>query len=105
MPLSQRNVACGGTFDCMHAGHRLLLAATALASNERVLIGVTGDLLLAKKKYASHLQSYDDRARAAASYVKGEDRHEMWTRTVDGHNGYARVDTRSGYVAHAGTWE
>lgn len=34
--------AVGGTFDRLHAGHRLLLAATALVSTQYVFIGFTG---------------------------------------------------------------
>lgn len=36
------NVAVGGTFDRMHAGHRLLLTATALVCTKHVFMGVTG---------------------------------------------------------------
>ena len=41
-PLSFSHVAVGGTFDRLHVGHRLLLAATALICTEYVYIGVTG---------------------------------------------------------------
>ena len=41
-PLSFESVAVGGTFDRLHVGHRLLLAATALVSTKQVYIGVTG---------------------------------------------------------------
>ena len=41
-PLSFESVAVGGTFDRLHVGHRLLLAATALVSTKHVYIGVTG---------------------------------------------------------------
>jgi hypothetical protein len=40
--LQFENVAVGGTFDRLHAGHRLLLAATALVSVDKVFIGITG---------------------------------------------------------------
>ena len=36
----------------------------------RVYIGITGEKLLANKKFAELLQSYDDRAAAAADYVR-----------------------------------
>jgi bifunctional ADP-heptose synthase (sugar kinase/adenylyltransferase) len=35
-------VAVGGTFDRLHAGHRLLLAATALVCKKQVYAGITG---------------------------------------------------------------
>ncbi len=41
-PLSFAHVAVGGTFDRLHVGHRLLLAATALICSEKLYIGVTG---------------------------------------------------------------
>lgn len=33
----------GGTFDRLHAGHRLLLAATALVAREHIFVGITGE--------------------------------------------------------------
>lgn len=43
-------VAVGGTFDRLHAGHRLLLAVAALVCSRTLYIGVTGDLLLVAKQ-------------------------------------------------------
>ena len=42
---SYLKVAVGGTFDRLHAGHRLLLAATALVASHGVFIGLTGEQL------------------------------------------------------------
>ena len=42
-PLTFRKVAVGGTFDRMHAGHRLLLAATALVTRGEIFVGITGE--------------------------------------------------------------
>lgn len=39
--LQYDNVAVGGTFDRLHAGHRILLAAAALVSRKLLYVGVT----------------------------------------------------------------
>lgn len=63
-------VAVGGTFDHLHAGHKLLLTATALLLQpkfryddplRRLIIGVTGDQLLVNKKHAEYMQSWKER--------------------------------------------
>lgn len=36
-------VAVGGTFDHLHAGHKILLTMTALLANKSVVVGVTGE--------------------------------------------------------------
>ncbi|KAI0593651.1 pantetheine-phosphate adenylyltransferase-like protein [Biscogniauxia sp. FL1348] len=64
-------VCLGGTFDHLHPGHKLLLTAAVLllevpedASSGpcRFIIGITGDELLKRKKYAELVQSWDERA-------------------------------------------
>lgn len=40
------HVALGGTFDRLHAGHRLLLAAAAAITSGSLYVGVTGEALL-----------------------------------------------------------
>lgn len=67
--LQFKNVAVGGTFDRLHAGHRLLLAATALVSTERIFIGITSDKLLANKRNKELLETYDKREAAAVAYM------------------------------------
>lgn len=62
-PLRYERVAVGGTFDRLHAGHRLLLAATAALSSRYVFVGVTSDALLANKRAAHLLQTYEARRR------------------------------------------
>lgn len=43
-PLLFSNTAVGGTFDRLHAGHRILLAATALVTTTLAFVGVTSRL-------------------------------------------------------------
>lgn len=63
-------VIVGGTFDNIHAGHKLLLTATALllqpvtnlsSRPRRLIVGITGDELLKNKKYAEFLKSWKQR--------------------------------------------
>ena len=59
----------GGTFDRLHAGHRLLLAASALLARDSLFVGVTGDALLAGNAHKERLQPYATREAAAASFA------------------------------------
>lgn len=47
---SYENVVLGGTFDRIHAGHKLLLAMSALCAQKRLLIGVSRGPLLDNKE-------------------------------------------------------
>lgn len=69
VPLQFKVVACGGTFDRLHAGHRLLLAAAAFITAECLFCGVTSEKLLINKKNAALLQSYNTRQQAAYDYM------------------------------------
>nr|AGU68047.1 pantetheine-phosphate adenylyltransferase [Strigomonas culicis] len=63
-------VAVGGTFDHLHSGHKLLLTTAVLHTLRRLRVGVTGDALLSKKKYAEHLQSNDERKGAVRRFLE-----------------------------------
>ena len=63
-------MAVGGTFDRLHAGHRLLLAASALAAERRLFVGITGDKLLSSKRHAELLQPFEERAAAAVAFAR-----------------------------------
>ncbi|RDW73292.1 hypothetical protein BP6252_07199 [Coleophoma cylindrospora] len=71
-------VAVGGTFDHLHAGHKLLLTATALllqptsqgsASPSRLIVGITGDELLKNKKYAEYMKSWQQRQEDVVDFL------------------------------------
>ncbi|KAJ2157570.1 hypothetical protein GGF46_004411 [Coemansia sp. RSA 552] len=55
------HVAVGGTFDHLHAGHKILLTATALAATKRIVCGISTDALLQKKKHRELLEPYRQR--------------------------------------------
>ena len=73
------SIAVGGTFDHLHAGHKLLLTATAallepqLVSEGRkertLVVGITGDDLLKSKKYAECLQGWEERHNAVYQFL------------------------------------
>nr|AGU68185.1 pantetheine-phosphate adenylyltransferase [Herpetomonas muscarum] len=63
-------VAVGGTFDHLHAGHKLLLTTAALHATEKLRCGITGDELLVKKKFAEKLQPIEERTKAAESFLR-----------------------------------
>ncbi|EJD44148.1 Nucleotidylyl transferase [Auricularia subglabra TFB-10046 SS5] len=43
-------VALGGTFDHLHAGHKILLTMSAALASRKLIVGVTDDVLLVRKK-------------------------------------------------------
>ncbi|KAI0390767.1 cytidylyltransferase [Xylariaceae sp. FL0594] len=71
-------VCLGGTFDHLHPGHKLLLTAAALLLEApedktekpaRFIIGVTGDELLKKKKFAELVQPWDLRVANVIEFL------------------------------------
>lgn len=74
-------VAVGGTFDHLHAGHKLLLTMTMLlleplphgepaTEKRRGIVGITGDEMLKKKRFAEYLDSWTERQNEVAAFVK-----------------------------------
>ncbi|KAK0113601.1 hypothetical protein ONS95_013846 [Cadophora gregata] len=75
---AHRVVAVGGTFDHLHAGHKLLLTATALLLQpdtlsspvkRRLIVGITGDELLKNKKFAEYLNSWTQRQEDVVQFL------------------------------------
>ncbi|KAJ3529817.1 hypothetical protein NM208_g9590 [Fusarium decemcellulare] len=73
-----KTVCLGGTFDHLHPGHKLLLHASALlldipekdsSQTCTLIIGISSDELLTKKKFAEELQSWDDRVKTVLSFL------------------------------------
>ena len=60
-------VCFGGTFDRLHAGHKLMIAA-AVFTSAAVVAGVTDDSMLKSKGNREMIQSYEQRSANLASY-------------------------------------
>lgn len=69
-PFRFGTVAVGGTFDRFHAGHRLLLAATAMVADKAIFVGISSAKLLQNKNLKERLQSYQERTHAAVSFME-----------------------------------
>jgi len=65
------SVSVGGTFDRLHAGHRLLLAVAmrAVAPGGTLYVGVTSSELLANKSFGEYVESYEVRAASAKAFL------------------------------------
>ena len=72
-----RSVAVGGTFDHLHAGHKLLLTMTALVLDPSsvqgacLTVGITGDELLKNKNFKEELEDFHDRQVAVQEFLLG----------------------------------
>ncbi|KAI0306623.1 Nucleotidylyl transferase [Multifurca ochricompacta] len=63
-------VALGGTFDHLHAGHKILLSMAAWIADEKVIVGVTDDELLTKKDYKEVVESLPERIRGVRNFME-----------------------------------
>lgn len=61
--------ALGGTFDHIHDGHKILLSVAAFLTSSKLIIGVTDEELLLKKKYKEFLESFDRRANNVQHFL------------------------------------
>lgn len=66
---SHSSVVLGGTFDHLHAGHRLLLTASSLLARDRLVIGLTGTAMLARKSRGDLVESFADREAGIRNFV------------------------------------
>jgi cytidyltransferase-like protein len=69
-PLVFERVAVGGTFDHLHAGHKILLTMTALLARQSMVVGVTDDCMLTKKKHRELIASTSERIQSVKDYMQ-----------------------------------
>ncbi|KAF8077699.1 hypothetical protein FPV67DRAFT_8770 [Lyophyllum atratum] len=62
-------VALGGTFDHLHAGHKILLSMGAWIASQKIIVGVTDDVLLMKKSNREMLQPLSERIACVRAFL------------------------------------
>ncbi|OQV18897.1 Bifunctional coenzyme A synthase [Hypsibius exemplaris] len=70
---SYDNVVIGGTFDHLHAGHKLLLSNAILRCNRKLTIGLTVQEMLKKKRLADLIQPIEERHRVLHEFCTAVD--------------------------------
>lgn len=63
-------VALGGTFDHLHAGHKILLSMAAWIADQKLIVGVTDDSLLTKKSNHHVLESLSGRMEGVREFLQ-----------------------------------
>lgn len=61
--------ALGGTFDHIHDGHKILLTVAAFITSSRLIVGVTDQDLLLKKKYREYLETFEQRCANVKNFL------------------------------------
>ena len=64
------NSIIGGTFDRLHIGHKIMLSEAVLLTKNRLLVGVTAESMLRKKKLAELIQNFDLRCANVNLFLK-----------------------------------
>ncbi|KAF8510995.1 hypothetical protein BU17DRAFT_54918 [Hysterangium stoloniferum] len=62
-------VALGGTFDHLHAGHKILLSMAAWITEQKIIVGVTDDNLLVKKAHREMLEPIQERIKGVHDFL------------------------------------
>ena len=62
-------VALGGTFDYFHIGHQILLLQALVSAKKEIVVGVSGENLLQKKKDKECIQPIATRINSVREYI------------------------------------
>ncbi|KAM0790899.1 hypothetical protein ACM66B_004737 [Microbotryomycetes sp. NB124-2] len=62
--------ALGGTFDHLHAGHKILLTMAASVTTRKLICGVTDEALLVKKEHREYLETLSERINKARAFLE-----------------------------------
>ncbi|KAG9017181.1 hypothetical protein FRB90_001447 [Tulasnella sp. 427] len=62
--------ALGGTFDHLHAGHRILLSMSAWIASRKVIVGMTDDVLLQRKANREVMEHLPVRTERVKSFLE-----------------------------------
>ncbi|CEQ42385.1 SPOSA6832_04212 [Sporobolomyces salmonicolor] len=60
----------GGTFDHLHAGHKILLTMACAITSHKLIVGVSDDALLKNKKFKEHLEPLQYRISAVEHFIE-----------------------------------
>lgn len=70
LPPLFRVAALGGTFDHLHAGHKILLSMGAWVAREKLIVGITDDALLRKKAHREVLENVALRTARTRAFLE-----------------------------------
>nr|ABF18183.1 possible dephospho-CoA kinase [Aedes aegypti] len=69
-----KNVVLGGTFDRIHAGHKVLLSQAALLAEDRLVVGVTDENMIKSKKLWELIMPTERRIEDVRAFLEDVDR-------------------------------
>ncbi|XP_022109197.1 bifunctional coenzyme A synthase-like isoform X2 [Acanthaster planci] len=67
---SYGSVVLGGTFDCIHIGHKILLSESAIRAEEKITVGVTDRSMLNRKTLPELIQPLDARIASVCDFIR-----------------------------------
>jgi len=64
-----QNAIMGGTFDRLHIGHKIMLSEAVLLTKNRLLIGITNECMLKRKKLSELIEPFDTRCKNVKHFL------------------------------------